>query len=218
MVTEIIKRSLILNIKILAITDHDSLSGYRIAKEYISKNKIDLLLIPGCEITTTEGHVLAYGITKEIQPKLTAQKTIDLVHKQNGVAIVAHPFYINSTGQKLFDLKPDAIEGLNAAVSMKANREAISAANKMTLPYTASSDAHEIDAIGHGCTIFPSNTKTVTDVLNCLKTGNFAIEHQDTPYFEIGKAHLKNFVKRLLSGKIFEPMSQEAIRIFELEK
>ena len=202
MVVEIINKCLSSNIKILAITDHDSLSGYRIAKEYIKKNNINILLVPGCEISTTEGHILAYGMVKEIKPKLNAQETIDLIHNQGGIAVVAHPFFFNSTGNKLYDLKPDAIEGLNSAASIKSNNKAIFASRKMNIPYIAASDSHEIEAIGNGCTIFPENTITIKDVLENIKSGNFSTEYKRTSYLAMTKSHFFHFLSNLFVRKI----------------
>lgn len=217
-VEEIVDRCIKQDIRILSITDHDSLSGYFAAQKYIEDNNIDILLIPGMEITTKQGHVLAYNITEEIPPKLSAQKTIDLIHQQKGIAIVAHPFMIKSTGNKLFNLKPDAIEGLNAAIPMFANNKAISAANKMQLPYTSSSDAHNISAVGDGCTVFPSNTKTVEDFISCIKTGNFSIKFKHSSYWKMFTEHLIKLIEDIFSGRIFQPIPQEALAILEKER
>ena len=68
--SELVEESIKKNIQYLSITDHDNLSGYKKAKSFIDKNKIDnLILIPGIEISSTlEGsniHMLAYFFDPE---------------------------------------------------------------------------------------------------------------------------------------------------------
>jgi len=58
------------NIGILALTDHNTLDGYRKAKKIIAERHLPILLIPACEISSRNGHILAYGITAEIPEHL----------------------------------------------------------------------------------------------------------------------------------------------------
>lgn len=59
-VTAIIDAAVKHKIAILAITDHNSSQNVAAALEYASKYKGQLLLVPGVELTTAHGHVLAY--------------------------------------------------------------------------------------------------------------------------------------------------------------
>ncbi len=52
------------DLDIIAITDHDSLDGVNQALNLAPK--YGLQVIPGCEITTAQGHVLALFIHKRI--------------------------------------------------------------------------------------------------------------------------------------------------------
>lgn len=55
----------------IAITDHNTIKGY----EVIAKRNIeDILIIPGIEISTREGHIVALGITEEIENTLVQRK------------------------------------------------------------------------------------------------------------------------------------------------
>ena len=75
----------------LSITDHDTLGGSQRALKIIREEKLDLVLIPGAEVTTSEGHLLCGGI-EELPPRASsAEETAELARQQGAVAIVAHP-------------------------------------------------------------------------------------------------------------------------------
>ncbi|MDM7913276.1 MAG: PHP domain-containing protein, partial [Methanotrichaceae archaeon] len=42
----------------IAITDHDSLGGSRAARRIIKDLELKMILIPGVEVTTADGHLL----------------------------------------------------------------------------------------------------------------------------------------------------------------
>ena len=162
---EILEEAVSKSIKILSITDHDSLEGYRRAKKIIFQKNLDVLLIPGCEISTKDGHVLAYGISKEIPKKLAAEETVQKIHEQGGVAVVAHPFMIFSLKSKIAKIHFDALEGYNSSIPGKANTKAREAADKLGLPCIAGSDAHLSSSIGDSIVLFKDTVATQDDVL-----------------------------------------------------
>ena len=53
----------------------------------IQEDKLDLILIPGAEVTTSEGHLLVLGI-EDLPPRgLSPEETTDLAREQGGIAI-----------------------------------------------------------------------------------------------------------------------------------
>lgn len=179
-IDEILSKARELDIKILSITDHDTLEGYFEAKKIIRDRDLDILLVPGCEITTREGHILALNIKKEITRGLPAQEAIDEIHRQGGIAIAAHPYSVFSFHDKIFELNFDAIEGCNSLTPARANAEAVSAAKKLGLPCTAVSDAHQAGEIGKGLMLLPEGTNSCRDVTRCIKEGNFKVSFSQT--------------------------------------
>jgi len=176
-VEQIIEQCLLKKIEVLAITEHDSLDGYRIAKKIIEKRNLPIVLIPGSEISSKDGHILAYGILKEIPRGLSARETVDLIHEQGGLAVAAHPFIpFFSIKNIIFDLPLDAIEGGCAAANVSANVKAMAAAKKMKLPATCSSDAHSIYGMGKGRTVFNKKVKNWKEALVAIKRGDFTTE------------------------------------------
>ena len=196
---EIVDECLRKSIKVLAITDHDSLLGYHLAKSYIKKNKIDILLIPACEISTTKGHILAYGITREIPEKLSPKETVDLIHLQGGLAFPAHPFtppYMS--GMSIFKLPIDGVEGYNGPTPSIFNDFSAYQARKHALPFIAGSDSHEKWSIGSGKVFFPKTVTTVKKALDCLKIGEFSLSFNNSSHGMSILAHTLDFIDNLL--------------------
>src|SRR3989344_2605785 len=190
---EIINECIKKNIKILAITDHDSLEGFRIAQRMVDERDLDLLLIPACEVTVRGGHILAYNVTKEISPGLQPEKAIEEIHKQDGLAVAAHPYMVFSYGDHVYNLNFDAIEGYNSSIPDIANHRAVIAATKLNLPIIAGSDSHQLNSIGNCVTYFPANVKSVKDIIVCLKEGNFSVTHsQDNTFAMLLRHFYKN--------------------------
>ncbi len=78
-------------IKVAAVTDHDSVRGCRVTVELASAYP-DILIIPGVEISTSQGDVVVLG-TFELPPKpWTPEIVVDFAKSVGGVSIVAHPF------------------------------------------------------------------------------------------------------------------------------
>ncbi len=137
----------------IAITDHDTLSGIQRATREGKRIGVDV--IPGCEISTKDGHVLAYWIQEPIPPYLSAEETIELIHEQGGLAFAAHPFatFAPSVKERLFELDFDGVEVWNGSIlSPFPNILAEKAAEVLHLPGIAGSDAHIAEAVGTGVT------------------------------------------------------------------
>jgi len=71
----------------LAITDHNTLRG---VKEAQMENH-NLIIIPGVELMTTQGEILALGVKHLIPKKMLMIETIKRIHAQGGLAIIPHP-------------------------------------------------------------------------------------------------------------------------------
>lgn len=135
----------------IAITDHDSVKGslnaLRLAQ---GKYKNKMVVIPGVEITSKEGHILAYNVKEDIPSKMSAEKTLSLIKKKGGFAVAAHPF------NRFFSLKWKAVmDNIDDFFAIEAsnsrsfrNKEAREFADLHSLPFTAGSDAHSIDELG----------------------------------------------------------------------
>jgi predicted metal-dependent phosphoesterase TrpH len=128
----------------LAITDHNTAQGaLQAARLY------PMLVIPGEEIKTTKGELLAWYIQEEVPAGLTPEETIRRLREQGAVIGVPHPFDRYRGGAwKRDDLlaivdRVDAIEVLNArCLHDEDNRLALEFAEAHGRLKTVGSDAH----------------------------------------------------------------------------
>jgi len=143
----------------LAITDHDTVDGYLVAKSY----KTSMLILPGYEITTDAGHILVLGL-EETPPRagLTLypyERLIEWTKRRGGLAILAHPAAGKIRLKRWLQCKPNAVEVLNASYPLFhpfVNR-GLKVASRLKVAYVGGSDAHDPRSVGDAYTIVKVN-------------------------------------------------------------
>jgi hypothetical protein len=182
----------------VAITDHDTIEG---ALKLLGKT--DLIIIPGIEISSLRGHVLALNVTETIPPKLTLSETIQRIHEAGGIAVAAHPFAL-SKSLRLKDrtLNFDAIEVINSAafpffISTYQSRKL---AICLDLPQIAGSDAHYGPEIGFAYTIIDADPQ-VEEIVYSIKSGATVPFGRAIPLRLRLKRALLNFNKKRRAGE-----------------
>jgi len=145
-------------LNIICITDHNSIEGALIAKEY-AKRFDDIEVVVGEEISTNEGEIVGLWLTDQIEPKLPAEETVRRIREQGGMVIAPHPFsfHVPALREKVFDLDVDGIEVLNGGhVDKYSNRMASEVSKKYAGRWAeiGSSDAHSISTMGYAWTEF----------------------------------------------------------------
>jgi predicted metal-dependent phosphoesterase TrpH len=153
----------------VAVTDHNSLEGsYKIARE------TDFFVIPGMEVSSAEGHIIALNVKELIPRGLSAAETVERIHKAEGVAIACHP-YASFKGclRDAVTSSFDAIETINArAIPFKRSvKQAEAKAKSLSLPRVGGTDAHYGPQIGCGYTVIEAEAPTVKAVLNAIVEG-----------------------------------------------
>jgi predicted metal-dependent phosphoesterase TrpH len=131
----------------IAITDHNTVKGVEQARKCHSS----VLVLPGIEVDTKEGHITGLGVDKEIKSWQTAADTIETIRDAGGIVVVPHPFDFlrRGIGFRIKGLKPDAIEVMNSRINTPfANALAERLARNMNSPVTAGSDAHIAGEVG----------------------------------------------------------------------
>ena len=165
----------------IAIADHDNIEASYQAEKLAEKN--GLIIIPAIEVSTLDGHILAYGVKKNIKPKMNARATIEEIHRQGGLAVAAHPFSYKGLNAfyslkrrkyvSLFSI--DGVEIVSCVTNI--SRKAKNTAKIMNLCVVGGSDAHCLSAIGYGITVFPESCQTKEDYLRALsERKTFAIK------------------------------------------
>ncbi len=150
------------NLDVIAITDHDRIDGVLQARDLNAAASHRVQVIPGIEISTSEGHLLALNVEHVIPAGLRMAETIAAIHEQGGLAIVAHPLSQWCPSAKLDTLlslvqqPPDALEVHTASLAGIGSNARSRVVNSLRFNWTetGSSDAHTLDAIGSSFTTF----------------------------------------------------------------
>lgn len=175
---EMVRHAKKIGLGALAITDHDQIKGALEAKKYAKKYGV--IVIPGIEVTTYSGHMLAIGVEEFIHPGMSVEDTIDAIHSQGGIAIGDHPFDIKNEGIKEKAKLCDAVEVFNAInVERITNRKAMRFAQIHKKPKVAGSDAHCIEMLGHGVNEIDANS--IDGILKAIKKGDVEIRARYMP-------------------------------------
>jgi predicted metal-dependent phosphoesterase TrpH len=158
------------DLDVIAITDHDTIDGALRGRDLVAAGDYRFELVIGEEISTREGHLLALFLEQRIPPGLSIERSIDLVHEQGGLAIVAHPFnriFRHSVQRSVMDrlwrqpaVHPDGMETLNGSFAgIGSSRVAMTLSRRYyRWAETGGSDAHTTTAIGCARTHFVGQT------------------------------------------------------------
>lgn len=152
----------------VAVTDHNQVEGARkIARE------TDFLIIPGTEVSSRDGHIIGLNVNEVIPRGLSADETVDRIHKAGGIAIACHPhaLFKGSIGQHV-TAKFDAVETINASSFpfRSASSKAEKLAERFGLPRVAGTDAHYGPVIGCAYTVIDSELN-VESILKAIVDG-----------------------------------------------
>lgn len=171
----------------VAVTDHNTVEG---ALKLKKTKKI--LVIPGIEVSTLQGHLLGINVTTPIPAKLTMEQSIQKIHEAGGVAIAAHPtaFYKSPATRKVKSY--DAIEVMNASsVPFSVlTRYSKKFAEELNLPQTGGSDSHYAPEIGAAYTVVDADPD-IDEIVKAIIRG---------ATFPVGKGiSIKTRLKRSIS-------------------
>ena len=191
----------------LAVTDHDTFEASQRAAELAPE--FGLVGIPGMEVTSDAGHVLALGISEAIPAGLSFEDTLDRIHEAGGIAVVPHPFQKsrsgvapNITAEHL--ASADAIEVYNSRLlTGRANRKAKAFAQRHDLPQTAGSDAHISELVGQAVTAVDAEAATADAIIDAIRAGRTTVEGRRTPWhisFRQAAGGAKRRIKNRLSS------------------
>ncbi|MGQ9513436.1 MAG: PHP-associated domain-containing protein [Thermoproteota archaeon] len=169
---EMVEAALLKGLDGVAITDHGTCQA---AAVVVRKYSNRLIIVPGLEYTTREGHLLGLGLLKAPPSGLTSFEFSEYVHSRNCLLVIPHPCvpFLGVREKVLRSLNPDAIETLNAAVPFFwwAKRRSEELAEKLGLPQTGGSDAHDGSRVGDAYTIIDSDSSELCEILKAIKEG-----------------------------------------------
>ncbi|PSQ18621.1 phosphoesterase [Halobacteriales archaeon QS_8_69_26] len=185
-VEDLLARAREVGLDAIAVTDHDELEASLAAVE--TAPEYDLVGIPGMEVTSKAGHVLALGVREAVPPGMSFGETLDHIHALGGTAVVPHPFHISRSGVMANVTRDelaaaDAIEVYNSRLlTGRSNRKAERFAWRRGLPMTAGSDAHIAEMVGRAVTAVDVERREVDAILRAVREGYTTVEGRRTPW------------------------------------
>lgn len=191
-VRAVLKRAAEMGLNVIAITDHDeiraALEGMSLAPAY------GLHVVPGSEVSTAEGHLLALFVHRVPPAGLSLGDTVRWVRDEGGLCIAPHPIIrgrqslMFSTIQKALNDPQVApflvgIEVFNASiVHPRRNHLVTTVTRGWPLAPVSNSDAHLVRMIGTAATYFPGSTsEELRDALINRRTEVAVAESEPRP-------------------------------------
>jgi predicted metal-dependent phosphoesterase TrpH len=149
------------DLDVIAITEHDDLETAHHARNVWSREGYGFDFVPGVEVTTLEGHVVALYIEEPLPSLRHVEETIEAVRRQGGVCFVPHPmsWLTRSIGP---GTSPTARFYLDKARCYNDEND--------RLPSVGASDAHFVQAIGSAHTQFDG--ESAADLRAALAKGS----------------------------------------------
>lgn len=195
------------DLDVIAITDHDALAGSKQAVELAAN--LEIGVITGSEITTSEGHLQALFIDEDIPAGLSLVETVLRVGDQGGLCIVPHPLARNPQGISEIALRnvlrdPDVprilvgFESYNAGlVNQSSNASARLVGERFGFSLVGGSDSHMLWTIGCGSTAFAGHT--AADLRRALETqATVVVKHKPANPARLMLSWLERFTLRQL--------------------
>lgn len=156
------------DLDVVAITEHDHLDTALRARELWARGRYRFDFVPGVEVTTLEGHVIALYVEEPLPSLRRVEETVAAVREQGGVCFVPHPlsWLTRSLGPAGFQrvaaagLRFDALELASANPTGRVYLQRARRLNEEAcfLPAVGASDAHFREAIGSAYTRFEGRT------------------------------------------------------------
>jgi predicted metal-dependent phosphoesterase TrpH len=159
------------DLDVIAITDHDTIEGALEAVELAERESYRVQVIPGVEISSLGGHILALGITRPIRMLQPLEKTLAAIREQGGFVVIPHPlswltFSVRQGTLERILRNPQlaavvaGVETLNPSFAGRVAFERVRELNRERwhLAETGGSDAHSLSLIGSAYTRFEGHT------------------------------------------------------------
>ena len=185
-----------------AITDHNSVEEVKGLKGKYRLEDKGLLIVPGLEVTTAAGHILAYGDVGPIPTGMPTEEAVDRVISAGGVPVAAHPFRLSTgIGEAVVRrCRFQAMEVFNGRTREGANMKALALAKELKLPMTGGSDAHFPEQVGEVVTVFPDDATDIEAVLKAIKGGDCKPEGRQPTTGRVVQMAGSNTIKWLKRG------------------
>jgi len=167
---ELVKEAARKGLNGMALTDHNSIGGLDEAKE-TARMIPGFIFIPGIEISTKKGHILAFGVKDAPRRRMPVDETVEWIIAAGGLPVAGHP-YRSFTGigeRRVRGAKFAAVEVLNARSPRYKNEKARKLCEELGLGMTAGSDCHRLRELGRAYTIAENVTGGADGLLEMIR-------------------------------------------------
>jgi predicted metal-dependent phosphoesterase TrpH len=205
---------------VIALTDHDDIRGAFVLRDIAARRSSPVEIVPGVEVTTRSGHLLALWIEDEIPMFAALTVTVERIHRAGGVAIVPHPLsYLTfSVGEGALRalaaatdplLHVDAIETRNPSYAgrVRGARASWLNATLLHVAETGSSDAHHAKLVGTTWTDFEGKDGAALRLAIADRT-----TRPDGRHWTLGE-HLDGVAKQQWRSMVRDPVKRARRRI-----
>jgi len=196
-VEDILRRAEEAGLDAIAITDHDTVDGAKKALTIPSH----VLVIPGIEVSTKQGHLLVLGVTEVIPSGLDVVATVEIARRMGGLLILPHPYHVWRHGvarrKNAGMAVVDAVESFNSRYIVgSANKKAARIAKRLGKPCVGGSDAHNARFVGFGRTYVEAE-KNVPSILAAVRAGTVSCGGKQTPLRTYTRQSINNTWKKI---------------------
>lgn len=187
-VDELIEGSKAAGLDGICLTEHDAFWSDEQVRELSRRHRF--LVLPGSEINTDAGHVLAFGLRHYEFGMHKPEFLRASADRAGGILVAAHPYrrrFLEDPGRDpearaemlhravadpFFGLC-EAVEALNGRGSQVQNLYSADLCACLETPSVAGSDAHRTGQIGTAATEFRGRVGCLDDLVKLLRSGEF---------------------------------------------
>ena len=171
----------------IVFTEHDTVWDYKSIEELRVKH--DFLVLAGVEISTDDGHILAFGIDKYVFGMHRSKELASYVERAEGALVAAHPYRrqmpwfsrndeeyrtaLEKASRNQAYQYVQALEEWNGRGSEKENEFSKRLCAMMNLPGTGGTDSHAISDVGKCATYFEQEIRDERELIAALKTQKY---------------------------------------------
>jgi len=160
-----------------------------------------VIVIPGTEVSTQQGHLLALGVTETIPAGRDFFETVALARSRGALLILPHPYHRwrHGVGRRLAAgiEAVDAVEVFNSRyITGSANRKAALIARQFGKPGIAGSDAHNARYVGFGITYVVAEPDAAS-IISAIREGRTMASGRMTPLHTYTRQSLKGAIRKI---------------------
>jgi predicted metal-dependent phosphoesterase TrpH len=154
-------------ISVIAVTDHNCFEGAKSTLKEAKDTNAAIMVVPGMEISSDHGHVIALFIQEKIRSK-KYDEILEEVDNQDGLVVIPHPCKKGQEFTRKEYAKADLLEGLNGRATTTENESAIKLADSLCMSVIAGSDSHIPFELGRVRTLLPWRPNSTDELKKML--------------------------------------------------